>query len=100
MWMSAEGVKIVNLMTQPTADAHNANPGKAKIEFVDKALKELKNIIETENLESIALPKIATGVGGLDWNDVFPLVEKHLGGLKANVYVYSQYQKGISAKEQ
>lgn len=99
VWMSAEGVKIVNLLTQPTADDHASNPGKARIEFVDKALKELKNIIESENLDSIALPKIATGVGGLEWDDVYPLIEKHLGALKTNVYVYSQYQKGVSAPE-
>lgn len=100
VWMGSDGRKIVNLMTQPTADSHNSHPGKARLDYVDHALKELKTIIEKENLESIALPKIATGVGGLEWNDVYPLIEKHLSGVKAKVYIYSQYQKDVMAKEQ
>lgn len=101
VWMSAEGTKIVNLMTQPGAEGHNSHPGKARLDYVDHALKELRTIIEKENIPSIALPKIATGVGGLEWNDVYPLIEKHLGSLKnSKVFIYSQYQKGLEAVEQ
>jgi hypothetical protein len=46
------------------------------------------------------LPKLASGVGGLDWKDVKPLIEKHLGNLEIPVYVYSTYHPGVKAKEQ
>jgi O-acetyl-ADP-ribose deacetylase (regulator of RNase III) len=100
-WVNANGVRIVNLMTQepaPSAHAHG-KPGKAKTEYVNHALKELRKIVDDEKIESLALPRLATGVGGLDWNDVKPLVDRHLGDLTIPVYVYVEYQKGVAAPE-
>jgi hypothetical protein len=42
---------------------------------------------------------LATGVGGLDWKDVKPLMEKHLGHLSTPVYVYGTYHPGVQAEE-
>ena len=39
------------------------------------------------------------GAGGLDWKDVKPLIEKHLGYLPIPVYVYATYQPDVQAKE-
>jgi O-acetyl-ADP-ribose deacetylase (regulator of RNase III) len=36
----------------------------------------------------IALPQLGCGCGGLDWADVWPLYEKHLGGLDCDVEVW------------
>ena len=47
----------------------------------------------------MALPRLATGVGGLDWADVRPLIDKHLGSLGIPVYVYATFQPGVTAKE-
>ena len=55
--------------------------------------------METEKLTSLALPRLATGVGGLEWGDVKPLMEKHLGSLSIPVYVYEDYKPGIVAEE-
>lgn len=98
LWASPEHV-IVNLLTQEKPHDHNANPGPASHHNVDHALKELVKLVEKENLKSIALPRLATGVGGMDWNDVFPLIEKHLGSLDIPVIVYETYTKGQKAKE-
>ena len=57
------------------------------------------NEIEKEQIKSLALPCIATGVGGLDWNEVKPLIEKHLGDLKMPIFVYTRYQPGVQANE-
>jgi hypothetical protein len=43
--------------------------------------------------------RLATGVGGLDWKDVKPLLEKHLGQLSIPVYVYGTYHPGVQAAE-
>ena len=56
-------------------------------------------IIATEKFTSIALPRIATGVGDLDWDDVLPLIENSLGGLAIPVYVYVTYVPGKAADE-
>lgn len=39
-------------------------------------------------LESIAVPALGCGLGGLDWNEVRPLIEKALGGLELRVLLY------------
>lgn len=98
LWGSADGVRIANLITQES-DGHGGNPGKASIKNVRKCLKELAKMIKKENITSVALPKLATGVGGLDWKDVEPLVREKLGDLDIPVYVYTVYHAGQQAKE-
>jgi O-acetyl-ADP-ribose deacetylase (regulator of RNase III) len=66
---------------------------------VNHALRKLRKHIESEELTSIALPKIATGVGGLEWSDVKPLIEKNLGDLDCRVIVYTTYRAGKEASE-
>jgi len=36
---------------------------------------------------------------GLEWDEVKPLIDKHLGDLRIPVYVYVTYQKGVKASE-
>jgi O-acetyl-ADP-ribose deacetylase (regulator of RNase III) len=93
------GAKIINLMTQEAPEDSGRNPRKAKTSYVNHALKNLRKIIETEGLKSVALPRLATGVGGLSWDEVQPLINQHLGDLKIPVYIYTTYQKGVAAKE-
>jgi O-acetyl-ADP-ribose deacetylase (regulator of RNase III) len=59
----------------------------------------LRHDVEAERITSLALPALATGVGGLRWADVKPLIEQHLGELTIPVYVYSTYHAGVQAKE-
>ena len=98
-WAGAGSVRIVNLLTQEPAPTHGSKPGKATIEYVNHCLKALRKTIESEKMASVALPRLATGVGGLDWKDVKPLLEKHLGDLSIPIYVYSTYKPGVQAKE-
>ena len=98
LWAGPEGV-VINLMTQEPAEDDRANPGKATVHHVGHALKNLRQIIEQQELTSIALPRLATGVGGLEWAVVEALITRHLGDLEIPVLVYETYQKGVSAKE-
>lgn len=92
---------IVNLLTQDSLHAgHAAKPGKATLKNVGHALRELARYVTDEHIKSVALPRLATGVGGLEWQDVKPLIEKYLGELNADVIVYEVYRKGIKADEQ
>jgi O-acetyl-ADP-ribose deacetylase (regulator of RNase III) len=98
LWAGADRV-IVNLMTQDAPEGEKAHPGKATLSHVGHALKDLRKIIEKEGLKSVAMPRLATGVGGLDWKDVKPLIEQHLGDLKIPVMIYETYAKGQKAQE-
>mgnify|MGYP001277124155 CR=1 FL=1 len=98
MW-HGPGVHIANLLTQEAAYDHGSKPGHARLEFVGHALRELAQELEREAVVSIALPKLATGVGRLEWDEVRPLLEKHLGALKTQVILYTTYRKGVKAQE-
>ncbi|MCB1530876.1 MAG: macro domain-containing protein [Rhodospirillales bacterium] len=99
LWAGAEGKIIINLMVQEPPKDENSHPGKAKEKYIHSALKDLRKIIEEENISSLALPRLATGVGGLDWADVAPLIHQTLGDLDIPVFVYTTYHKGEKAKE-
>ena len=99
LWASADGKRIVNLLTQEAAYGHGEKPGQATLPNVNHALRALHKIAQAETFTSIALPRLATGVGRLAWEDVRPLIDEHLGGLGIPVYVYTKYEKGVKAVE-
>jgi O-acetyl-ADP-ribose deacetylase (regulator of RNase III) len=92
-------VRIVNLFTQEAAYGGGAKPGRARLDWVGHALAALRKHAEAQKLTSLALPRLATGVGGLAWVDVQPLVQHHLGALDLPVFVYTIYKKGVAADE-
>jgi len=99
VWTAADGSRLVNLITQTGGHEHGSKPGKATVSSVNQSLRALKKIIAVEGLESVALPRLATGVGGLDWADVKPLIENQLADVDAMVYVYSNFVPGKKAAE-
>lgn len=99
IWSGPGGKRIVNLMTQEAAYGHGEKPGRATLENVNHTLRELKKLVEHEKLTSVALPRLATGVGGLKWDDVKPLIQKHLGDVNIPILVYSEFHAGVTADE-
>jgi O-acetyl-ADP-ribose deacetylase (regulator of RNase III) len=100
-WGGPGGVRIVNLFTQepPSGHHHTGHPGPAKVKHVNHSLRALAKLIKEEGWSSVALPKLATGVGNLDWEDVHPLIEKHLQGLDVTVNVYETFHADEKAQE-
>lgn len=98
-WAGVGGPRIVCLLTQDPPSHDGGRPGRAHVEHVNHALRGLHKMVVDERLQSLALPRLATGVGGLEWADVRPLIQKHLGDLGIPVYVYAHYQKGVRASE-
>lgn len=84
----------MNLLTQEAPKSKQSHPGKATTHNVNLALRHLRKLSEEEGFTSIALPKLATGVGGLDWDEVKPLIENHLQDLGVPIYLYTSYEKG------
>jgi O-acetyl-ADP-ribose deacetylase (regulator of RNase III) len=54
----------------------------------------LRHLIDHDRIQSVALPRLATGVGGLDWKPVKELIEQHLGDLAIPVILYTTFHKG------
>jgi len=99
MWGGVGNVRILNLITQEPAKGHNGHPGSATLPNVNHVLKNLVKLVKEEKIESLALPKLATGYGKLEWDDVLPLIKSRLEELDIPVYIYSSYEKGVQAEE-
>ena len=93
------GVRLVSLLTQDGGYGQGARPEKATVKNVRDALRALATMIASEGFTSVALPRIATGVGAMDWNDVWPIVQERLGGVAIPIFVYSEYHAGQQARE-
>ena len=63
--------------------------GKSRMEDIDAGLVALAEEIRSHNIQSIAIPPLGSGLGGLDWFEVRSRIEKMLeqfGDLKAIVF--------------
>jgi len=50
---------------------------KSKIEYIERGLIDLKNKAEDKNIKTIIMPKLGSGLGGLDYKkEVLPLIIK------------------------
>lgn len=85
-------------MTQEGEQAAQAS-GRATVANVNHVLKRLRHELEKGDVRSLAIPRLATGAGGPAWDDVKPLIERHLGSLPIPVFVYVTYHKGSKATE-
>lgn len=45
------------------------------LDYIKAGLEDLVRLIQTDNIKSIAIPRLGCGLGGLDWKDVKPLIE-------------------------
>jgi O-acetyl-ADP-ribose deacetylase (regulator of RNase III) len=99
VWAGADGVRIINLITQEGGYKQGHQPGKATVSSVNHALRALKKLIVKEQFASVALPRLATGVGGLDWSEVWPLIKNQLSDMETDIYLYREYIPGQKAKE-
>lgn len=70
-----------------TAATKNDWRNTSQIEWIDRCLENVA-VLLAPRFTSIALPQLGCGCGGLDWADVWPLYEKHLGDLDIDVEVW------------
>lgn len=77
------------LVNFPTKDNWRS---KSKISYVSDGLDALIDEIQRLNIRSIAMPPLGCGNGGLDWNDVKPLIKDKLRNLSnVEVIVFEPY---------
>jgi O-acetyl-ADP-ribose deacetylase (regulator of RNase III) len=98
-WKGAGGAWIISLFTQEPPGHDGGRPGKASISHVAHALKSLAKELEDKGVKSVALPRLATGVGGLDWEQVRSEIDKAFAKSDLDVYLYTSYRKGERAAE-
>lgn len=64
---------------------------RAKYEWVEQALKEMRARADAAGVTSIAMPRIGAGLGGLSWKRVREVIDRVLGDWSGTVYVYDTY---------
>ena len=74
--------QIINMATK------NHWRGKSRLEWVDRGLENLSTHLSSAKLSTIAIPRPGCGLGGLNWADVKPLIEKHLGKLECEIIIH------------
>ena len=63
--------------------------GKSRVEDIEAGLVDLVRVIKERRISSIAIPPLGSGLGGLDWRDVRPRIERALSQLTdVNITVF------------
>lgn len=63
----------------------------SKIEWIKEALEKVPDALVARGIKSIAFPKLGSGLGGLDWNEVRPLIERVMNRApEINTIVYGE----------
>jgi len=69
--------------------------GRSRMEWVVEGLQDLRRFLIEQQVNSIAIPPLGAGNGGLEWADVREQIERALGDLDIDILVFEptkQYQ--------
>jgi O-acetyl-ADP-ribose deacetylase (regulator of RNase III) len=56
--------------------------------YIEAGMLDLTKIIKSKGIKSIAIPPLGAGNGGLEWNKVKMILEKHLTELQCDIRIY------------
>src|ERR1700733_3871817 len=73
--------------------------GKSRIEDIESGLVALVEEIKSREIRSIAIPPLGAGLGGLNWNEVRPRIEKALKGIDGLIVRVYEPNGGPTAQE-
>ena len=82
IWHPDEGQSILCFPTK----RHWRNP--SRIEDIEAGLRQLARFHAGLGIESLALPALGCGLGGLHLSQVLPLMERYLDPLPIDVYLH------------
>jgi len=83
LWKSRDGMWVFNVATQD--DPFLKLTSRKKLE---RAFAEMRKQAEENNINSIAMPPLGQGVGGLYWGRTRRLLERAFKGWKGTLFVY------------
>lgn len=73
---------IINFPTK----LHWRNP--SKYEYIKDGLVELADVLQKNNIKSIAIPPLGCGNGGLNWETVKKMIVEALENIDSEIYIY------------
>jgi O-acetyl-ADP-ribose deacetylase (regulator of RNase III) len=83
LWLwRGSGQWVLNFPTKK----HWRNP--SKLSYIEDGLKKFVDQFEEQGIREVAFPRLGCGNGGLDWDDVQPLMHRYLSKLPIRVYIH------------
>jgi len=65
----------------------------SRMEWIAEGLQDLRRFLIENNVQSIAIPPLGAGNGGLSWDEVRTQIEQALAGLDTEILVFEPTQK-------
>jgi O-acetyl-ADP-ribose deacetylase (regulator of RNase III) len=83
VWLDEKQRYIYNIASQD-------NPGSnARLEWLEAGLHEALTDADARGLDRIALPRIGAGIGGLDWESVYLLMQVLVRNYECDIEVWT-----------
>lgn len=83
------------ILNFPTKD-HWRNP--SRLEWIDQGLTKFVSGHAELGIREISFPRLGCGNGGLNWEDVRPIMERHLSPLKIAIFIHD-FDKRVGLPE-
>lgn len=61
---------------------------RSSYQFIEQGLDDLVKVIQQLNIQSIALPPLGAGQGGLDWEKVKQIIQAKLADVNSEIHIY------------
>jgi len=86
LWKEKDKPFVFNLATQE-------RPGRyATYQAIEAALVSMISQAKNEDITKIAIPRIGSGYGGLEWEKVREVIEKVFEKWSGNLFVYEEFK--------
>jgi len=86
LWKEKDQPWVFNLGTQ-----EGYWRSRASYEAIEEALTRMRQIADSEDVRSIAIPRIGVGYGGLSWKKVKEIVERVFRDWPGTLVVYEEF---------
>jgi O-acetyl-ADP-ribose deacetylase (regulator of RNase III) len=73
---------VINLITKAKKN------DKPTYYHLEKCLQALRREIVTREIKQLAIPRLGSGLDGMDWSIVFGMIKSALRGLILDLYIY------------
>jgi O-acetyl-ADP-ribose deacetylase (regulator of RNase III) len=99
LWGGNTKTRVLNLIVGEAAEPELGRSSRPNKIVVHRALRAVNKLVIDERFKSIAIPRIGSGVGGIDWLEVRGMMASQLGELIIPLFVDVTALDGMLARE-